>query len=583
MHEKLYIIDTTSPFFVKHPRTLINWSKVPHHHLEKKDGLPHKKRQKKIRSNFERYVRRAADLGYNSISVDELSRVALLDFYPPELRKKIKRWRKYYRRLFQIAARLKMRIFLTTDLMFFHPAIEEATQNREGRLIEVLKAAIEDVLAEFPEIAGIIFRAGESDGVDVKGDFRSRIVLRTPAQANRWIHELLPLFESRKRYMIFRTWSVGAYRIGDLMWNPRTYRRVFRGTGASEYFIVSMKYGESDFFRYLKLNPHFLRGPEKKLIELQTRREYEGFGEFPSFTGREYRRYYKQLREAQGIAGIHVWAQTGGWSHFRNFTFLKNTSYWNELNTAVTLRIFRDGATVKEAASEFYRANAAQSSPNEKDVRKFLKFLRLSDRVIRELLYDPEFAPRELYVHRSRVPPLLHIFWDNVTISDHFVTLYNLFVSRKGARRSVTAGRKALDRIGKMRKIAHELKLPYDARFHYDTFRLLSLCREVIYAKEGSKRRAKVLRRIEKDLPRYHAAYPGTYKFFVQVSPERRGFFLRLFLRVAMRQRARYRFLDYVLFNGIMARLYLLIFRMLRHRFPEFLDNRGMPVEKILS
>ncbi len=37
-------------------------------------------------------------------------------------------------------------------------------------------------------------------------------------------------FERRDRLLIFRTWSVGAYRIGDLIWHRDTLRRAMRKT-----------------------------------------------------------------------------------------------------------------------------------------------------------------------------------------------------------------------------------------------------------------------------------------------------------------------------------------------------------------
>jgi hypothetical protein len=51
-----------------------------------------------------------------------------------------------------------------------------------------------------------------------------------------------------------------------------------------------LKYGDADFFRYLALNPLFFHGRQRKLIELLTRREDEGMGEYPSFVGWDYAR-----------------------------------------------------------------------------------------------------------------------------------------------------------------------------------------------------------------------------------------------------------------------------------------------------
>ena len=56
-----------------------------------------------------------------------------------------------------------------------------------------------------------------------------------------------------------------------------------------------MKHGESDFFRYLPLNRSFFRVKQRKLLELQARREYEGAGEYPSFIGWDCERFAEEL------------------------------------------------------------------------------------------------------------------------------------------------------------------------------------------------------------------------------------------------------------------------------------------------
>ena len=155
---------------------------------------------------------------------------------------------------------------------------------------EYLRGLLDRFLTDFPEVAGVIVRIGESDGKDVHDDFRSQLVLKTPEQARAFLQEMLPVFERHGRRLIFRTWTVGAYPIGDLMWHRDTFARVFEGI-TSPALVVSMKYGESDFFRYLPLNRNFFRTPLAKIVELQSRREYEGCGEYPNFTGWLHERF----------------------------------------------------------------------------------------------------------------------------------------------------------------------------------------------------------------------------------------------------------------------------------------------------
>lgn len=564
--DRLYIIDTTSPFFVRKIRKIVNWSKIPYDIIEKK-GIIRKKDYRKIRSNFETYVERVADMGYNAVSVDQLCYLVNFDMYTKKTRKKIDRYRSYFTRLFAIARKRGLRIFVNSDVIFTNSRIESFTGRRFGRYIELLKQAIEALFHDYPEAGGVIIRVGESDGVDVKGSFRSRIIVKTPRQLNTLIKALLPTFEELGKLLVVRTWTVGAYPIGDMMWNPATYDAAF-GDIDSDHLIISMKYGDTDFFRYLELNGLLFHGHHRKLLELQTRREYEGFGEYPSFTGRDYRRIYEQIGDSGTFAGIHVWCQTGGWSRFRNITFFKDTSWWNELNTAVTLSIFRDGATVEDAVAAF---------AGRKRLGALMEFLRLSDEAIRTVLYDPEIASRELYFNGIRIPPLAHVFWDYVTVTEHIVTFCNLF-AENGAR-SVEAAAQGLECVRAMGDIGKKLDLPYDHEFHYDTFELLYLCRRMIYG-DGD---GAAYEEFTVKLAQYRERHPGTYRFRVSTGRPAGGRFMRFILRTFIREGKQYRTIDRFLFGPLTPMLFRLWFRLTRKKFPAFIDKQAMPLEKLLK
>lgn len=185
------------------------------------------------------------------------------------------------------------------------------------------------------------FAARVSAGVDVRDIFRSCLHLKTPAMVSRMLRALLPVFERHGRRLILRTWTVGAYRVGDFMWHRGTFDRALKDID-SPALVLSMKYGESDFFRYLPLNRNFFRTRIPKRLELQSRREYEGCGEYPSFIGWDYEHYAEALEQAPNMLGISVWCQTGGWTPFKRRAYIDDSAVWNELNTFVTLRIFKE-------------------------------------------------------------------------------------------------------------------------------------------------------------------------------------------------------------------------------------------------
>ncbi len=564
--ERIYLIDTTSPFFVPYKKKKVNWSKIPFHYLENQGVIPDKTAGK-IKKYFKLYIDRVKEMGYNSISVDELCYMAILDFYNPELVSKLEKYRGLFQSLFDIASSAGMKIFINTDIMFYNQDIEELLLSGKSSETEIFEKAVENVLNSFPEIEGIIFRIGESDGLDAGGDFKSRLFLKTKKQANTLIKRLLPIFEKKSKYLIFRTWTVGAYELGDLMWNEKTYNDVFRDIN-SENLIISMKFGDTDFFRYLRLNQLFFLDDRKKIIELQTRREYEGFGEFPSFVGWDYKAYRDELMNNRSIVGMTAWCQTGGWATFKNFTFLKNSLFWNELNTYVSIQIFKNNKSVEQTVVEF--------APATVDGDKLVEFLRISDEVIKELLYDPYYSAQELYFNRVRIPPIIHIFWNNVTLTSFTLQFYRAFCRNHMA--SIKIGFRALEKIKDLRRLAIEGNIPqYNYEFHFDTFFLLAKARELIYRDTG-KEGIKEFKKLAKT---YKSKHPKTYRFYVKLNNNENSRLFLPMLKLLVRKNSHYRLIDRMLFNPLTSRFYLFLYRKSKKRFPKFLNKQAMPIDTL--
>ncbi|EIE00291.1 glycosyl hydrolase family 67 [Leptospira licerasiae] len=562
----LSLVDGSAPFFLESKEKHQNWSKAPLAHLEK-FSLPSKKKHKRVRESFSRYTKRISKLGFNAISLDELCYLSERDFYPEDLKRKISSYRKKYKKLFKIASSQDLKVFITSDFFSVNDPILEYTDGNLDKITQLFKKSLEDLFSSFSEISGIVLRIGESDGVDVTGDFRSKLLLKTPKQANSFLKEILPIFEKHNKTLIFRTWTLGAYDIGDLIWNPNTYRKVFQNI-QSKSLVISLKYGEGDFFRYLPINPLFFEDDKPKLLELQARREYEGFGEYPSFVGWMYERYRSELLGKANIAGISVWTQTGGWSSFKNITFLKRSSYWNELNTFVSVQLFtRPERSLEEILLKFY---------GKKNADLFLEFLELSEELILNLLYDPGFATQNFYLHRVRIPPILHITWDKITVSDPFRFLYSIL--NPDPKRSLQLGEEAFSKLSRMKKISEKLDLPYDSQFQKKTFKLILNARKLLYSENPallaeSKRLAK----------EYHKKYPKTFRFQFQASKSEPSRFLGFILKLFLRNRSRYRLRDKILFHPILRKIYYLVFLGIKNKLPDFINRQGMPVRELLQ
>jgi len=581
--ESLRLFDGLAPFFAAAGPAMdgeagegivaTNWSKIPFARLER-DGRLDPVRAEAAAAGFERHAAAMVGLGYNAVALDDLSHLVVHPFYPAALRAELASYRPLYDRLFAAAKRHGLRVFVTTDYAVGHPAIDRHLAETGKAAAELFAETVEAAWAAFPALEGLVLRIGESDGVDVEGELRSRLEIRHPREIRDLLGRLLPGFEARGKTLIFRTWTLGAYPVGDLMWNRRTYDAAF-GDLASPSLIVSLKYGDSDFFRYLALNPLFFHGPQRKLLELQTRREYEGMGEFPSFVGWDYARYLAELR-AGGVdlAGISA-LQAGGWAPFARLAFCQGGSFWNELNAAVTAAI-AGGDGVEEAVGRFCRGRGIA------DVDRFLRFLRLSEAAITEGLYIREFASRSVYFRRVRIPPLIWVFWHHVTAGGLVGTLHRYLVRDKAT--ALAEGHRAVATVREMRRLAAEMGLAAvvpgvadDLRFQEETFAILALLREVLLGVETATTR----QRLAELLPAYEARYPAGYRFDTAggTGSARAA---HLLLRLLLRHRMDYRRGDHVLLDRNVTRLKALVARRLQGRLPRFVGKQGMPAEALL-
>ncbi|MBN2655569.1 MAG: hypothetical protein JXR86_00810 [Spirochaetales bacterium] len=572
----LFLIDTLSPFFAPLPDgEEYNWSKVPFTLLEGPDGLDVDK-EIQIIDAFGHYVRKVSGLGYNAVTIDELCRMVDFDFYNAALRRKLEGYRSFYKKIFSIAAENNLKIYVTTDIMFFNRDIEEYLGKRRKKesIKQLLRVSIEKLFREYPGISGVVFRLGESDGMDVEGDFISRLFIKKPEQCRKVVHDLIPLFEEKDKTMIVRTWTLGAYPIGDLIWNRATLDKVFRNMD-SENLIISHKFGEGDFFRYMNLNPHFYdEGTYRKIIELQAKREYEGFGEFPSYVGREYEKFSRYLKQAENMQGIMVWAQTGGWSHFNRLTYGRRSSLWVEINIEVIIALFRDELKSEEAVYRF-----AERNPDLQDGEKLLELLKLSDRVVRNLWYLPEFSSRRMYFRRNRIPPLLWNVWDNILISHSLRSVIRLFVLEK--KEAVLDGYRFLRKIKRMKKLACELGIDTEQfDFMYDTFRIVALGREYYLSRWNPGFQEKLSGLSAK----YRKKYPGGFHIiegYALVQPKK--WIIRTLFVLAIRNYPQYRLIDKLVLIRFSSLIYLLVSLFNRKKLPAFLEEKAMGVQTLLK
>lgn len=504
MATKLYIIDALGPFFVNEKkRDTVNWSKVVFADIETDGRLPSATRMR-ILKNFDIYLDRVMALGYDSISIDDLAHLVNLPFYAADLQALLNDYGKLYKQIVARAKQRNLRVFINTDFLFFNDDIHAHLQTHHLSPVDFYQEVLAKAMHDFPEIDGVILRVGEKDGNDVTGPFLSTLLLKTPADANQLLRKIIPLFEQYNKLLIFRTWTVGAYKIGDLIWNEKTYDAVFSSIN-SDALIISMKFGDTDFMRYLALNPLFFHGPHKKILELQTRREWEGMGTYPSFVGWDYQQYIERLAGNETVIGIHVWCQTGGWAkkEWSNLTYLRDSSFWNELNTEVTIAIAKDGLSAEQAIALFCKRRAID------DATTFTELLRLSEIAVKKGLYIADLAKKTFYFRRTRIPPLMWLTWDKIYLPSIVIRLHRMLLPRHSS--IVTDGEEAVAAAEKMIELASKIGLERSVidslRFERATLATLAKLRHYIYSEQS----AKDIHTINQTIRDYQKTYPQHY------------------------------------------------------------------------
>ncbi|MDX1679634.1 MAG: hypothetical protein R3242_02785 [Akkermansiaceae bacterium] len=563
---ELFLIDAIGPFFRGYRRKRINWSKIVFTHLDdlgEEDWAA-------IREDLRHFAKQVVAQGYNAVSLDDLAHLTHHPLHEPSIRDRIEGFRKHFSEFFNLLQEeFGLRIYLTSDVLPLTPAIEEAIGDDPEALGAYYRDLVCRCLDDFPQLSGLILRIGESDGTDVKDPIRTRLHLRDPHATNRMLKQLLPEFERRKMDLIFRTWTVGAHPIGDLMWHRGTLRRTLEGID-SERFIVSMKHGESDFFRYLPLNKALFRTPQRKLIEFQARREYEGAGQYPSFTGWDCERYAKELQGVKNLAGVSVWCQTGGWHRFSRRAFLEKDGrdIWIRFNTASVISVFKHREAPERAVERLAGKEAVE-------------LLKLSETLIRDLLYIPDFANQKLFFRRVRIPPILHVYWDALFINHGARKLMRLFVLDRSL--ALITGEDAEKLFPRMLELAGEAGLPIEDIEHMrDFFHLLVLARRYYFLPY----REEITEAIESAKKAYKKRWPSAMRYRIKTSYERVAIKRRtlgLVSRILLRRQRGYRMVDRVLLLYLTGLAYRLLNRRDPAKMPKFLRKSAMGVDVLFK
>ncbi len=419
---------------------------------------------------FETYVQHLLDLGYNAIAWPGLIEYVTLEAVAggpvyaagdTHIEKALA-LRNAFEPFWQYADDRGMKVFLRTDMLTLTEPLETYLTDRFGsldtenpELWRVYTDALDELYAAAPALDGVLIRVGEAGTVyDVEGwDYYSTLAVRTvPA-----VHAMLDAFtsqaETSDREVIFRTWSVGVGGVGDMHTNPDSYEQVFAGI-ESDALIVSTKYTLGDFYSWLPVNETLKQGTQRRIIEFQSRREYEWFGAWPNDLGGEYAWALRELLAANpNIEGVWGWTQDGGpWRAGPMNLYLKSGFwYFADLNARHTAALAQDPSIDPAETTSAWAEHWFSSDPQTIDA--IVAAMTRSRDAIEQGLYLEPFAKNRVFAIGLEPPPMMWLFeWDILT-GDSAVLGVMYSIVADHFDEALTGGERAIDAAQQMRSL----------------------------------------------------------------------------------------------------------------------------------
>lgn len=407
------------------------------------------------RDDFDTYARHVAAEGYTAIAFPGL--IEYLTF-GDENDDRAAAMREAFAPFWRDADALGLDVFLRTDMLTLTPALDAMLQERFGRdttdpqLWAVYTDALDALYAEVPELDGVLIRIGEAGNVyDLEGlPYYSELAVTDVASVRAMLTAFSEAAEAADREVIFRSWSVGVGAVGDMHTDPESYEAVLAGLD-SPALIVSTKYTLGDFYSHLPFNDTLEVGDQRRIIEFQSRREFEAFGAFPNDLGSQYADAIRRFTDANpNVEGIWTWTQDGGPWRAGPMSLELEAGFWQlyELNTELAVRLARDpsldpAAITTDWARRWFSDDPATASA-------IAEAMSQSRTAITEGLYIGPFADRRVFAIGLEPPPMMWIFeWDIVT-GDSAVLSVIYDVSRKELEDAIGGGQRALDAVDEM-------------------------------------------------------------------------------------------------------------------------------------
>ncbi|MBS1824212.1 MAG: hypothetical protein JST93_02740 [Acidobacteria bacterium] len=337
---------------------------------------------------------RYKEYGYNAAVLGSFTQLALFDegTVSASLRARIEAERARFRGQAAVARRLGLAVVASTDEIQLPSAVVEklgGVNLESDAFWDVYRAKYREVLRAFPEIRYVMVRTGEN--YSFLHDGHSGQIISEPgvarAQSAVFVRNMQRLIaETRRlvvdefgRTLIWRTWDLGNDGFhGDV----NVYDKVLAGVKERKGLIFSIKFTQTDYWRYNDFNAAIGRGGVDQIVEFQAAREYEGKGAFPNYVGEEHAVALRRCRDL-GVKGVWIWDFGGGWDgpHLKSDRWVRANIY---ATAKLALNPDADPAVLaREWASKEFGAAAAE---------KVAEMLLLSDDAVLGFRYIAPYS-----------------------------------------------------------------------------------------------------------------------------------------------------------------------------------------------
>lgn len=365
--------------------------------------------------------------------------------------------------MLQYAHDMGMKVYFRTDMLALSTPLEEyfdglGLSTDDKKLWDVYGAGLDELYESMPYVDGVLLRIGEAGKVyDLPGwDYYSDLAVTSVKSVRQMLNTLVDEAERADKEVIFRSWSVGVGAVGDMHTSSKSYEAVLGGID-SDHLIVSTKYSLGDFYSHLPLNDTLEVGDQRRIIELQSRREFEAYGSLPNDLGVLYQQALQRFTAANPrVEGIWTWTQDGGPWRAGPMSLELKTGFWQlyELNTYAAARLAQDpDADPAEITADWTRR---WFSDDPATVMAIGEAMALSREAVSTGLYVGPYADHRVFALGLEPPPMMWIFeWDILT-GDSAVLDVIYEVSKDNLQEAIDGGADAVATAERMRTLIAE-------------------------------------------------------------------------------------------------------------------------------